>query len=534
MVLVDLLIEETQWEYSITAEPDYSEGSVDGSLALNITNRFRFPLVNLTINSEQINDQKSIQYIGGGDTKRISVLLKKHVRALKLQWSAFDLDNSPRKGEIECDNIAVKEAEAFQEWKASPYITGDPVKPNQSMSLYGRAKILTSISRYISESGNVVLLEGNRRVGKSSILYHLQGSELIPGWLCVYMSLQECEGCEQSGIPAWSIWQVMTSQIIIALIKAGITVHLPDGSSVSSEGNRFYQRKVKGAVKNFISQNNPFYDFEAYLEEILSIVKEHNLGIVIMVDEFDKLQEGIDNGVTTPQVPENIRSIIHKYDNLSAILTGSRRLQRLRQEYWSALFGLGTRIPVCELDEKDARKLVIEPSKGQLQFSEEAVELIVQQTGRYPFLIQCLCNRIFDIAASKNIRQIDTAFVKQAIKEFLKDNEHFMYFWDLASVSPGNSRCQLMLFMFAKAELSGSHLTSGELLEELIEYGIDPSEKMYEQLLNYLQELEMIKKSGRMGEQRYSLTTPLLAEWLVDSIDYQRVLASAQQEFEKD
>ena len=60
-----------------------------------------------------------------------------------------------------------------------------------------------------------------------------------------------------------------------------------------------------------------------------------------MLDQFDKLQEGIDNGITSPQVPENIRYLVQTYPRFSAILTGSRSMKRLREEYSSALYGLG-------------------------------------------------------------------------------------------------------------------------------------------------------------------------------------------------
>jgi type I restriction enzyme M protein len=509
-----------------------------GEIEVALTNTFKFPLINIKIESEILKENKNIHYIGDG-SKDISTLnideqRMKDLQILKLEWLARSYDNTTYKGEIELVGIKAKEDKNQMEWIGSPYITGDPVKPHQKMPLYGRDDILESISRYISESGNVVLLEGNRRVGKSSILYHLQSNDYIPGWICVYMSLQECEGCDKSGIPAWSIWLVMASQIVIALVKAGKEVSLPDGETVSLKSGRFYQRKIKTAIKELISIDSPFYDFQSYLEELLEELKASSTGIVIMIDEFDKLQEGIDNEVTTPQVPENIRSIIHRYDNFSAILTGSKRLQRLRQEYWSALFGLGIRVGVSELALPNARQLVTVPSIGQLNFTSESVDLIVEQTGKYPFLIQCLCNKIYDNAAKLDVRQIDTKFASQAISEFITDNEHFMYFWSLAGVIPGDSRSQLILFIFAREEKDGNRLTSGELLEILIECSIDLSEQLFDKFISYLMELELIERKGERGEQVYSLTTPLLSQWLLESQDYERVLASARQEFEKD
>ena len=41
-----------------------------------------------------------------------------------------------------------------------------------------------------------------------------------------------------------------------------------------------------------------------------------------MLDEFDKLQEGIDKQITSPQVPENIRFLVQSYPKFSAILRG--------------------------------------------------------------------------------------------------------------------------------------------------------------------------------------------------------------------
>ena len=36
-----------------------------------------------------------------------------------------------------------------------------------------------------------------------------------------------------------------------------------------------------------------------------------------MIDEFDKLQAGIDDGITSPQVPENIRHLLQHQPGLA-------------------------------------------------------------------------------------------------------------------------------------------------------------------------------------------------------------------------
>src|SRR5207247_10875309 len=110
---------------------------------------------------------------------------------------------------------------------------------------------------------------------------------------------------------------------------------------------------------------------------------------------------------------------------LSAIPTGSMRLKRLREEYWSALFGLGYRVSISALSEEAARKLVTEPVAGRLSYLPQARDRIVELCARQPFLIQSLCSRVFDQAATSMERTITVESVNEAAAEMVRDNEHF-------------------------------------------------------------------------------------------------------------
>ena len=129
---------------------------------------------------------------------------------------------------------------------------------------------------------------------------------------------------------------------------------------------------------------------------MLEFLKPRDLSLLLMLDEFDKLQEGIEAGVTSKQVPENIRFLVQTYPRFSAILTGARRSRRMREDYWSALFGLGTRFGVSALNEGAARDLVVKPVKGRLSFSDEAVTRAISLAAHQPYILQCLCSRIFE------------------------------------------------------------------------------------------------------------------------------------------
>src|SRR4030095_13065905 len=94
--------------------------------------------------------------------------------------------------------------------------------------------------------------------------------------------------------------------------------------------------------------DNPFELLDIQVHSALEAIRPKRL--LLMLDEFDKIQEGIENQITSPQVPENIRYLFHTYPALSGIISGSRRLKHLRDQYWHALFGIGNRITVGVLD----------------------------------------------------------------------------------------------------------------------------------------------------------------------------------------
>tara|TARA_R110001599_G_scaffold127379_8_gene300763 strand:- start:31562 stop:35533 length:3972 start_codon:yes stop_codon:yes gene_type:complete len=417
----------------------------------------------------------------------------------------------------------------------SPYVTGSPLEPKHGQSVfYGRDELLGKISRQIATHGNVVLLEGNRRAGKTSILKHLEGRSAIPNWLAVYASLQGAEGAAQVvGVPTAEVFREIARSVATALTRVNVDVPLPNGLTLAAGKPPL---GVARACRDGIGAEAPFTDFREYLELVLATLEPLGLGLVMMLDEFDKLQEGIDNGVTSPQVPENIRFLIQTYPKFSAILTGSRRLKRLREEYWSALYGLGTSIPVTALDRDSARKVVTEPVRDQLAFSQEAIERVIEVTARHPYLMQCLCNRVFDYAVQTKSRSITVSVVNDAAQSLVRDNEHFASLWDYAALGPaaGRHRRRLILLLCALSFKRGTHIGFGTLHEQLSQVGVDIDDEALDADLSYLRELELIEFSGEIGDGEYRLAIPLMADWIEQQQDADVVASRARTEAEEE
>ena len=104
----------------------------------------------------------------------------------------------------------------------SPYIVGNPVE--QKEMFYGRAVIMEKIKRQLGDNNhaNVILLEGNRRTGKTSILRQLGKKETLPGWVPVYCSLQDVDS-----IATADIFRLVTLRTGWTLADAGIETWIP-------------------------------------------------------------------------------------------------------------------------------------------------------------------------------------------------------------------------------------------------------------------------------------------------------------------
>lgn len=529
--------------FSVSASPSTLTAGSFAEFSVELENPSALPLRNVRVRTEPDWGATELPYVpeGGRFPLHLRGDVPKHggVVTIRVFVEARTLTGAEVNGEFEfpfrVEEQGASVDQPVKEFRGSPYVTGSPLEPMHGHNVfYGRDELLGKISRQIATHGNVVLLEGNRRAGKTSILKHLEGRTAIPGWLAVYASLQGAEGAAQVvGVPTPEVFREIARSIATALTKLNMDVPLPNGQTLAAGKAAL---GVARACRDGIGADSPFSDFREYLELVLTILEPLGLGLVLMLDEFDKLQEGIDNGVTSPQVPENIRFLIQTYPKFSAILTGSRRLKRLREEYWSALYGLGTSIPVTALDTESARKVVTEPVRDQLAFSQEAIERVIEVTARHPYLMQCLCNRVFDYAVQTKSRSITASVVNDAAHSLVRDNEHFASLWDYATLGPeaGHHRRQLILMLCALSFKQGTRFGFGTLHEQLAQVGVDVEDELLDVDLSYLRELELIEFWGEIGDGEYRLAIPLMADWIEQQQDADVVASRARTEAEEE
>ena len=500
---------------------------------LRLTNSSSVPLRNLRVETRPEVGTGRIPYLTDGEAHDVPLTIPPRAGTQPLQiavsWQASGLDGATVRGEavVSLRLLSTREAVRSGDLGASPYIVGSPV--DRQEMFFGRADVIDRIQRQLGASNhaNVILLEGNRRTGKTSILRQLEKTDVLPGWIPVYCSLQEIEGDgAKAGVAARNVFRLLARRTGWTLGNFGVETWFP-GLPEREPDRPFKPAFLAALDRVFADGGAPFEAFEIYIAAAVEAASPKR--ILLMLDEFDKLQEGIDAGITSPQVPENIRHLLQHQPGLSAIITGSRRLKRLREEYWSALFGLGYRVGISALPLDDARRLVTEPVSGRLGYLPQARDRLVELCARHPFLVQSLCNRVFEQAASGGDRTITVAAVEDAATEMVRDNEHFHTLWGYA----GTARRRLLLALCDRLAKGPDAVNLDLFGVKLQEHGVPlRRDSELDGDVEELRELELLDFDGSYRGGTYRLSVPLMARWLRMNEDFKALVVRAKQEAE--
>lgn len=517
-------------------DPEFVEADRLVEVMLRIRNDSPLPLRGVVVSTEPPVGKSTVTFLG--ERQEVSIPLsilapgKAGFYDFQAKWNGTKLDGRTASGRIplrlEVRGQTISAAmTASEDLGTSPYIVGNPV--DRQEMLFGRDDVIDRIKRQLNttQTANVILLEGNRRTGKTSILQRLASPGVLPDWVPVNCSFQGGEGADgTAGLQTREVFRLMAREIGWQAYDAGVETWFPDIDP--PDPRKKFKPQFSKALAVAFATDRPFEVFELYLQEVIEACRPRR--VLLMLDEFDKLQEGIDAGITSPQVPENIRYLIHKYTELSAILTGSRRLKRLREEYWSALFGFGHRIGISALPLDAARLLVTRPVEGRLVYVDEARDRLALLCACHPFLMQSLCNRVFEDAVHNRIRTITVSIVEAAALEMVQDNEHFRTLWGYA----GTDRRRIILALAEKLASGPDPVTFSLLETKTEELGIPipPGERLGDDI-EFLRELELLDLDSQSTVTAYRIAVPLLGEWIHRNVDFddlrQKAIKEGQQ-----
>ncbi len=336
----------------------------------------------------------------------------------------------------------------------SPYNWGPPVKTRQMF--YGRQDVFAWINENISSPGqsNILILHGERRMGKTSVLYQLRASPPTPQHVCVFFSL-ELASTKSLGDFLLDLALAIREE----LVRLGIKLPEPGEADFASNGQRAFRRY--------------------YYEVVEPTLGERRL--LVMVDEIDILLAKVESGVLSADTLNFLRGLMQHNDKLAFIFTGAYKVRETLKDNRSILFNIARAYKISYLGRTEAEALIVEPVAQYLNYDDLTVRTIVEVTAGHPYFIQYICDSLVKLAHKLKKNWVFKQDAQVVLQDIIQDSSGVlqstifaplsmpeqMVLAALANVTDENRVYVLPEVVAQKLEQSKLNVSRKELLEAL-------------------------------------------------------------------
>ncbi len=327
-------------------------------------------------------------------------------------------------------SIRLDSYQAFEEIE-NPYATyAEGGIVGEKEMFYGRGEFINNVANALQTSSTqskCVVIFGQKRAGKSSILEHLKRKlqeqnnnfilELDMGSIIDGKSSEEEPNSEQKSDSSKLYKNILWS--ILTKLKYVIEDKEDDGFPALGLSFPHYKDFYQHPSSLICFKDT----FDAYKRKSTKLDKWQNSHVVLSIDEFSYIHEQIIKGRVPDSFMKNWKSLL-KENYFSAVLVGQDVMPKFKQQFPNE-FGTTQDERVSYLREEDARQLIDEPIRiggreGESRYREKAIDLIYELTAGSPFYIQIICNRLVEYMNRKRARLVTDSDVKQVKNELLR------------------------------------------------------------------------------------------------------------------
>lgn len=319
-------------------------------------------------------------------TETCTVSLTVTPKAIREQFATlrFRLEYSSRSERVlasEVSTLSLQLSDA-QRWEAihNPYAEGAPVQDRRMF--FGRDALLAIlVDTFHRADATCVVIYGQKRVGKSSVLHHLQ-EELAPPVLAAKLSLLEIASKIDHG----------TLYFLIATAFHRRLEELEDAGHPALGLDR-------PSLTAFIDSGTPNLHFDEYMYDMRQRMRRsdayRNWRLVLLLDEFTVLYSAIERGVLPREFMKSWKAMLEG-KMFSSVVVGNDLMPRFLKAFPNE-FQVARQEPVSYLDQDSAEALITEPIAlpgGESRYRGDSVQRVVELTARSPYYIQLFCNRL--------------------------------------------------------------------------------------------------------------------------------------------
>jgi tetratricopeptide (TPR) repeat protein len=301
---------------------------------------------------------------------------------------------------------------------------GGPVE--DPAMFYGRSELIANVGQMLRQEGSQsknIVIYGQKRAGKSSILYHLKRQlECDPRLLIVDLDNIGSILDTNARVPfEYLILWEMLSRLQNA-VEDRVSMPLSEDLPLLP----MLDVTFPGFMQFFESPSPLQYFKEAFMTFRRSMERSdewRNIRIVVLIDEFSYIY----GEIVSKRIPEtfmkNWKALLEA-NFFSVVLAGQDVMPRFKQRFPNE-FGIiqDERISYLALD--DARRLIDEPIRiggrgGESRYREQAIERILELTAGSPFYIQIICNRLVQYMNRKRTPVVTRADIEQVKDELIR------------------------------------------------------------------------------------------------------------------
>ena len=365
----------------------------------------------------------------------------------------------------------------------NPYVAGDPVEGDLFV---GRGEVIKQLEELwlMGNQLQSVVLYGHRRMGKTSILKNLS-SYLGNNVKVAYINLLSLGAVSKDN---------GESEVLIALSDA-----ISQAVSLSPPTDEDFLRLPAVTFQRFI--------------RLISQQFQPNQGLVIALDEFEKIEELISTGSLNPDFLGFLRGILQEHANIAFAFAGLHTLEEMTGDYFNPLFASILPIPIRFFSIGETRQLLANPAEDfTLDYEPETLNKIYQLTAGQPYLTQLIGfqlvrhynHQVFEEGRERSpiFTVEDLTFVTHHSDFFTKGSYYFTGVWNQAAQ---DTPCQQeILWILAKA-------TDGEASLSGLRRKSRLSEEAIAQALTTLKRHDVV----RDDDGKWQIIVPLFREWVL-------------------
>ena len=276
----------------------------------------------------------------------------------------------------------------------NPYIIGRPIDDNDQYLFWGRRSLFRFIEDNLKKNIKVMIVYGQRRIGKSSLLRHIPTSLNLDSFAFVPFDLES-----YSHNSLGELLEELATEILDGLELDSPEISLPDPIALDSDLSLFDKQFLPEVFQNLGNQN-----------------------LALLLDEFETLNSPDNhqnNNLLYDHLFPYLKSLVDRQDNLYLIVCveqESKDLPNLLQ-----IFNDAPRQEIGLLDQQTTQELITKPAAGLLSYEPAAIQAIYHLSAGHPYFTQVLCFAIFSRARELEQWHITPEDVENSVDQALEN-----------------------------------------------------------------------------------------------------------------